>query len=139
MLNSQKRAKDTRLRREYNITLEMFESIWEFQGHCCAVCRRSKGKKGQPLLIAVDHDHLTGEVRGLLCWQCNKALAVLTNQDHEVEAERAYNLYNYMRMAPFERVFGKKIMAAPGRVGTKKRAQLIKRFKSKYTREHGTQ
>jgi recombination endonuclease VII len=126
-MTSKEKAKDARLRREFGITLAMFNAIWEFQGRCCYICRRSKGKKGQSLLIATDHNHLTGEIRGLLCWQCNKAIAVLTNRDHEAEFERGYQLYLYLFKSPVERVFGKKIFAAPGRVGTKSRAKLLKK------------
>lgn len=42
------------------------------QGGVCALCRRATG---QAKRLAVDHDHRTGQVRGLLCSPCNSMLA----------------------------------------------------------------
>jgi hypothetical protein len=42
------------------------------QGDGCAIC----GKKPRKRYLAVDHDHRTGKVRGLLCFFCNSALGV---------------------------------------------------------------
>lgn len=43
------------------------------QGGRCAICRR---EPEQGRRLAVDHDHATGEVRGLLCKACNTALGM---------------------------------------------------------------
>lgn len=40
------------------------------QGGGCAIC----GKKPRKRYLAVDHDHFTGRVRGLLCYFCNTSL-----------------------------------------------------------------
>lgn len=136
-ITPKEKAKDARLRREFHITLAMLNKVWDLQDRRCYICRRSKGKDGKPLLIAVDHDHITGEVRGLLCWQCNKAIAVLTNQDNARDgASRAYNMHLYLEKPPFSREYGR-IYTAPGRVGTKKRAKLLK--KMKLNREYGAE
>ena len=39
------------------------------QDHCCAICDKHKSEFNQNL--AVDHNHVTGEIRGLLCTYCN--------------------------------------------------------------------
>ena len=47
------------------------------QGGVCAICKKpekSKWNTEQPMLLAVDHDHETGRVRGLLCNNCNTGL-----------------------------------------------------------------
>ena len=53
------------LRRKYGLTPEEYEGLRTRQSGCCAVCwRRTE-------LLYVDHDHASGEVRGLLCGNCN--------------------------------------------------------------------
>jgi hypothetical protein len=48
-----------------------YESLYRFQGGYCPICRRATGKTKR---LAVDHDHRTNEVRGLLCSTCNQIL-----------------------------------------------------------------
>ncbi|WP_082104842.1 endonuclease domain-containing protein [Demequina maris] len=54
----------------YGITVEEYRGLWFRQGGRCGVCRRQFTKPP-----SVDHDHLTGRVRGLLCKSCNGAIA----------------------------------------------------------------
>lgn len=49
--------------RKYGITREQYETLWTAQGGACYICR----KPFKTRLPAIDHDHLTGYVRGLLC------------------------------------------------------------------------
>jgi hypothetical protein len=59
--------------RRYGITPELYSSLLEEQGGKCGICGSDKaGKKGQR--FAVDHDHATGDIRGLLCIACNSHL-----------------------------------------------------------------
>ena len=51
---------------------DQYESLLQKQGSCCAICRRSRSEFRSNL--AVDHDHTTGEIRGLLCIHCNHRL-----------------------------------------------------------------
>lgn len=55
------------LRRKFDLTIEEYEQLLAAQGGRCAICRREPGK----ISLHVDHDHETGEVRGLLCFRCN--------------------------------------------------------------------
>ena len=62
---------DARLRRQYGISAADFAAMWKQQGGTCPICGkklvRGKGK------ACVDHNHKTGEVRGILCGMyCNK-------------------------------------------------------------------
>jgi hypothetical protein len=59
--------------KRYGITPALYASLLEEQGGKCGICRKDKaGKIGQR--FAVDHDHATGEIRGLLCIKCNSSL-----------------------------------------------------------------
>lgn len=54
--------------RYYGITPEDYAGMLDRQGGVCAVCMEvcTSGRR-----LAVDHDHATGKVRGLLCTRCN--------------------------------------------------------------------
>jgi hypothetical protein len=58
------------LQRRYNLTEAEYQAMLEKQGGVCAVCEKPPGKKR----LHVDHDHITGKVRGLLCGACNLTL-----------------------------------------------------------------
>lgn len=53
------------LKRFYGITLEQYDELLQQQNGCCAICGRSADSFSKRL--AVDHDHFTGEIRGLIC------------------------------------------------------------------------
>lgn len=62
------------LKRLYSITIEEYAAMLESQGYVCAICKEEcKTKKS----LSVDHDHVTGVVRGLLCNACNRAIGML--------------------------------------------------------------
>jgi CRISPR/Cas system-associated protein Cas10 (large subunit of type III CRISPR-Cas system) len=61
------------LLRTYGISLAEYEALFEAQGNVCAICRETCNRKTTTRLC-VDHDHATGMVRGLLCFQCNVGL-----------------------------------------------------------------
>ena len=61
--------------RYYGITLEDYNSMFQEQGGCCAICKTHQLKKKRRL--AVDHCHDSGEVRGLLCQDCNTGIGLL--------------------------------------------------------------
>ena len=60
-------ARNYHLRRRYGITAEHFDRMLAEQNGMCAICREAPAEH-------VDHDHATGRVRGLLCFNCNGAL-----------------------------------------------------------------
>ena len=53
----------------YGVTAEEYQAIYDHQGGKCAICQRATGRTK---MLSVDHDHKTGEVRGLLCNYCNR-------------------------------------------------------------------
>lgn len=70
----------------YGITVEQYGVMFEAQGGVCAICGRGPGKKA----LHVDHNHETGEVRGLLCSNCNTAIGLLGESLASLEKAMAY-------------------------------------------------
>lgn len=64
------------LRRKFGLTLDEYENLLRRQGGRCAVCGRRPGKAS----LHVDHDHKTGDIRGLLCFRCNGGLGQFKEQ-----------------------------------------------------------
>ncbi len=114
----QAKQKDAYLKKHYNITLEQYNELREFQNYACYICKtpENRFKNG----MAVDHCHVQGTTRGLLCWHCNRALGKFKdNADH---LERAAN---YINFPPTFVLWGKSPVCAPGRVGSKARNKAI--------------
>lgn len=80
--------RDRYLKRTYGITIEEYEALLKVQGGGCAVCGSRSGTKE----LAVDHDHKTGEVRGILCKRHNSALARWVRNADEAAATLDYYL-----------------------------------------------
>ena len=60
------------LAKNRGITEAEYSALLEGQGQRCAICGKQCGTGRR---LAVDHDHQTGRVRGLLCFRCNTSLA----------------------------------------------------------------
>jgi len=65
-VNHEKRVQET-----YGLKEGEYARLHIYQGGLCALCRRATGSSRR---LSVDHDHATGEVRGLLCRPCNTLL-----------------------------------------------------------------
>lgn len=67
------------------------EELGQRQGNVCAICGKPETvkRKGTTKRLSIDHNHKTGEIRGLLCSRCNMKLGVLEN----VEFVEKANLY----------------------------------------------
>lgn len=62
--------------RKFGVTLKEYGDMLLAQNGCCAICNQPETatRKGVLKALAIDHDHATGKVRGLLCVQCNTAI-----------------------------------------------------------------
>jgi hypothetical protein len=63
------------LRRRYGLTLEQYDTMLEEQEGLCP-CGRDAERSTHGVL-AVDHDHDTGIVRGLTCTRCNRVIGMV--------------------------------------------------------------
>lgn len=69
------------------ITLERYHEMLRDQNYQCKICGRADA--GYKKKLAVDHDHNTGVIRGLLCGGCNTSIGLL--KDDWTLFERAAN------------------------------------------------
>lgn len=83
------------LKNKFGISTEKYNQMAEQQGNMCAIC----GTPPTPRLDAhgqiteffdVDHDHITKEVRGLLCNSCNKGIGLLSDNIETLESAVVY-------------------------------------------------
>ena len=82
-------ARDSHLLRNYGITLAEFNRMVLKQGSKCACCGTSEpgGKHNQ---WCVDHDHITGAVRELLCKDCNIVLGLVEDSPEHLQRLTEY-------------------------------------------------
>jgi hypothetical protein len=69
-------ARKTRYKQRYGITPEHYDELLAAQNGHCALCNKTPDTERFGRLH-VDHDHQTGQVRGLLCNNHNRSLAVM--------------------------------------------------------------
>ena len=67
-------AHTAHVQRTYGITGDEYLELKRSQGGLCALCGPWTGRNGRYVSLSVDHNHKTGEVRGLLCRTCNRVL-----------------------------------------------------------------
>jgi hypothetical protein len=80
------------LRRKYKLTVIQREAMSVEQGGVCAICHRPESMmvKGEVSPLAVDHNHRTGKVRGLLCVACNQGLGRFQDNIDRLLSAAAY-------------------------------------------------
>ena len=110
-------ARGARLAAVFNITPDEYDQILAYQGGVCAVCKR-RPKPGKR--HAVDHDHKTGHVRGLLCYVCNKRVLGARSADAIVA------LAEYVQNPPARAALGRDVIA-PGRPPTRRKRRNRKK------------
>lgn len=89
-MSNKDKLKDKSLVKAYGITLEEYRGTLNNQGGGCAVCTSTTSRGGRAL--AIDHDHNTGKIRGILCSDCNTALGLLKDSPELLAKATAYLL-----------------------------------------------
>ena len=81
------------LKKKYGISVEEYDRMLTSQNGVCAICGGREThvhKSGKLKELAVDHDHKTNEVRGLLCMNCNQALGRFQDSMENLHRAIAY-------------------------------------------------
>lgn len=82
--------------KKYGLSAEEYRILYEAQKGLCAICLRQEtaiNPSGELRDLNIDHSHETGEVRGLLCRNCNVALG-LFNDSLDILAKATNYLSN---------------------------------------------
>lgn len=80
---------DRRLQREYGISIDDYDRMATTQGHKCAICGGQNLGKNRSR-FDVDHDHVTGQVRALLCGKCNQGIGLMQDDPDLLEKAADY-------------------------------------------------
>ena len=75
-------------KRLYKLSDEAYNEMLKAQNGCCKICR-FKPSEGQREL-AVDHNHKTGLIRGLLCMRCNRVIGMANESIGRLEGVIKY-------------------------------------------------
>jgi hypothetical protein len=70
-------VKNNSLETKYGVTLETYKTMFEKQDGKCAICSKPQNENLKGRMLALDHNHANGQVRGLLCYKCNMAIGLL--------------------------------------------------------------
>lgn len=92
-------ARALRLEKTYGLGPGQYEAMYAAQGGVCALCKVATGKTKA---LAVDHDHKTGFVRGLLCGPCNKILGHARD-----DTDYFHRCVGYLLSPPAHKTIGK--------------------------------
>lgn len=97
-------AHERRLEATYGIDGAEYERIFRLQGGRCAICRN----KPASIRFALDHDHQSGAVRGILCKRCNHDLLGGGHDSIDV----MWRALAYLLFPPAQRAPGQKVTDA---------------------------
>lgn len=77
--------------KQYNLTIDCYNKLVDLQGNKCAICGTTEPKGTSTLnRWYVDHNHVTNEVRGLLCSPCNTGLGNFYDNPDRLRAAADY-------------------------------------------------
>jgi hypothetical protein len=87
----QRSFENQRLIKSYGISIERYEEMEKAQNGLCAICK-SPRKEG--IRFNIDHNHDTGQVRGLLCSGCNRGLGYFKDRPDLIKKAADYLISN---------------------------------------------
>jgi len=88
MKSNRSKIRAYQMQKDYGLSIEQFDALLTSQSGKCAICKRLFIN----LRNEIDHDHVTGLVRGILCQKCNTLLG-MSNDSPEI----LLNAVSYLR------------------------------------------
>lgn len=79
-------VKDSEIKKRYGLPYGTYDSEFAKQGGLCAICHRESPGRD----LQIDHCHVSGKFRALLCVGCNTALGLLKEDKKTIESMLAY-------------------------------------------------
>lgn len=134
------KARQKHLWDNYKLTLEQYDAMLTYQGGACYACGQPEHVKGRSL--AVDHNHQTGLVRGLLCSRCNPVLGKIERAFYRYGLGKVldldvvkwmFKISRYMYEEPATKALGYKHFGYIGRTGTKAHRKRLKKERKNLT------
>jgi len=87
-VNSKEYLRNIVLKNKYKITLKTYNEMLIMQNNKCAICTRHIDEL--PKTLDVDHCHITGKVRGLLCGKCNMGIGYFQDNTETISRALTY-------------------------------------------------
>lgn len=94
--NNQRSVRATKMKKHFGISIEQYEALYEQAKGCCQICgvaipsHLDNDAKKLAAKVAIDHDHKTGRVRGLLCGSCNCSIGYMLDDPARLRAAAEY-------------------------------------------------
>lgn len=89
-----RKHKNNWLRRRYGMTIEEYDALVVAQSNCCAICKQPEKAihwaSGKIKPLSVDHNHVTGKPRALLCFKCNYTVGIIEASTDRLKAFQQY-------------------------------------------------
>lgn len=70
---------------KFNLSIDDYNILLKNQGSRCAICKKESART-----LHIDHDHVTGRIRGLLCVSCNLALGYFKDNSNNLKSATTY-------------------------------------------------
>ena len=115
--------------REHGLTLDDYELLLKKQKGVCAICGKKPSKNKR---FAIDHDHDTGLIRGLLCFRCNFGLSYFSEDYEQLRKATLYLKNAHKRGVQWGKELAKRIDNRDGKekVKTKNINNILKKART---------
>lgn len=85
------RLRQAHLKRKFGISETEYYEMLKNQDGKCAICEKEEVGDSRASYLSIDHNHESGEIRGLLCARCNRGLGYFRD-----DSKTLYNAFKYL-------------------------------------------